>query len=32
MLNKYQIKFIYSLDGRKARKIIRAESEKEALK
>ena len=32
MLNKYRIKFIYSIDGRKAHKLIRATSEQEALK
>lgn len=32
MLNKYQIRFIYSLDGRKAKKLIRATSKEEALK
>lgn len=31
MLNKYQIKFIYSLDGRKARKYIIAKNKKEAM-
>lgn len=32
MLNKYQIKFIYSLDGRKAKKLIRATSKEDALR
>lgn len=31
-LNKYQIKFIYSIDGRKAHKLIRATSKETALK